>query len=131
MHKLPSSHTLRRFKFAALLVLLMFVMLPVAVGFAIGGVMLEEKRWFIFAGICVGVTLLCLAVNFILSGRLRCPLCMVPPMQNRGCSKHRTATTMLGSHRLKVASSIIFKDSFRCPYCGEPTSMEVRQRGGR
>ena len=92
---------------------------------------MEERRWFVCAGVSVGIVLFCLAVNFALSSRLRCPLCMVPPMQNRGCSKHRTATRMLGSYRLKVATSIMFKDSFRCPYCGEPTSMQVRQRGGR
>lgn len=131
MHKLPSSDILRRFRVASLLILVMFVTLPAAVGFALAGILLEERRWFVFAGVSVGIVLFCLAVNFVLSARLRCPLCMVPPMQNRGCSKHRTATRMLGSYRLKVAHSIMFKDSFRCPYCGEPTSMEVRQRGGR
>lgn len=131
MHKLPSLDTLRRFRVASLLILLMFVTLPAAVGFAVAGVLLEEKRWFVFAGASVGIVLLCLAVNFVLGSRLRCPLCMVPPMQNRGCSKHRTAARMLGSYRLKVAHSIVFKGSFRCPYCGEPTTMQVRQRGGR
>lgn len=131
MHKLPSSDTLRRFRVASLLILVMFVALPSAVGFALAGMLLEEMRWFVFAGVSVGIVLFCLTVNLALGARLRCPLCMVPPLQNRGCSKHRIAGRMLGSYRLKVAHSIMFKDSFRCPYCGEPTSMEVRQRGGR
>ena len=29
---------------------------------------------------------------------------------------------------LRVALAILFKGSFRCPYCNEPTAMEVRDR---
>lgn len=122
---------MRRFRIASALVILMFLMVPVAIGFALGGLLLNEHRMFLFAAIAAALWLVCLVLNFAQNGRLRCPLCMVPPLQNRGCSKHRSAKTMLGSHRLKVAHSIIFADSFRCPYCGEPTTMEVRQRGGR
>jgi len=29
---------------------------------------------------------------------------------------------------LRVASAIMLKNEFHCPYCGEPTKMEVRDR---
>jgi DNA-directed RNA polymerase subunit RPC12/RpoP len=66
--------------------------------------------------------------NLLMGGRIRCPLCMVPPLQSRGCARHRTAEKTLGSYRLRVAKSILLAGSFRCPYCGEPTAMQVRQR---
>ena len=34
----------------------------------------------------------------------------------------------LVSDRLKVATSIILRNNFRCPYCNEPTVLEIRQR---
>ena len=126
MHRLPSSYTLRRFRIASTLVIMLFLMIPVIIGLLVSGIYLGENRWFLWAGISTGVALVCLLVNFSLGSRLRCPLCMVPPLVNRRCSKHREAARLFGSHRLKVAQSIMFKDSFRCPYCGEPTAMEVR-----
>ncbi|QTN34126.1 hypothetical protein HZ994_17980 [Akkermansiaceae bacterium] len=131
MHRLSSQDTLRRFRIASVLVLLTFLMIPVATGLLIGALALKRHDWLPYVGIAVGVSVLFSLLSFIMSARLRCPLCMVPPLVNRRCSKHRTAETMFGSHKFKVAHSIIFADSFRCPYCGEPTAMEVRRRGVR
>lgn len=131
MHRLPSSYTLRRFRVASLLVIVMFLMIPVVLGSVLCGVQLVENQWFIIAGIACGVGILCSIVNLILSGRVRCPLCIVPPLQNRKCSRHKSARKLLGSHSLRVAYSIMFTGMFKCPYCGEPTAMEVRQRNPR
>jgi hypothetical protein len=109
----------------------MFLSMPVATGFLIQGFVTRELVCFIIAGGVVAAGLTCLTLNFMMSGRLRCPLCMVTPLQNRRCSKHRSAPKLFGSHRLSVALSILFKQSFRCPYCGEATAMQVRPRGGR
>lgn len=103
----------------------------VAVLLGIYALVIGNNDFLIYAVIAAGSAFLCMVVNFILCGRLKCPLCMMPPLQNRRCSKHRTATRFLGSHRLKVALKILFAGHFRCPYCGEPTAMQVRQRGGR
>ena len=32
----------------------------------------------------------------------------------------------MGSHRLRVALAILFKNQFRCPYCNESTALELR-----
>lgn len=122
---------LRRFKVAALLVVLMFLSSPTALGFLFYGLASGEYGWLPIAAGVFAAGLFFMVLNFVISSRLRCPLCMVPPLLNLGCSKHQTAETLFGSHRLTVALSILFKSSFCCPYCGEPTAMEVRLRGRR
>ena len=72
----------------------------------------------------------------VISGLLRsltaahanCPLCMAPVLLNRRCSNHRNCRKILGSHCLRVALSILFLNSFRCPYCNEPTAIKARTR---
>jgi len=117
------------FRIGSLLVVLMFLSLPVALGFLCYGFASKEHVWFSIAGAVVAAGLVFVTLNFIIGGRARCPLCMVPPLVNRSCSKHRTAISILGSHGLFVAQSVLLKNSFRCPYCGEHTAMQVRQRG--
>jgi hypothetical protein len=85
-------------------------------------------EWFLWAGVGLSVLLGSMVTKFLISGRLRCPLCMMPPLANRGCARHRNAYRLFGSYKLAVAGSILFKDSFRCPYCGEPTAMLARIR---
>lgn len=131
MHRLPSETVLRRFRVASGLVILLWVSVPVVLGLLGYGIFHGEHEWLVYAGMAAGVGVGCSILIFMMGGRLRCPLCMVPTLQNRRCSKHRTAIKLFGSYRLRVAHSILFKDMFRCPYCGEPTAMEVRDRHGR
>lgn len=131
MHRLPSHTTLRRFRIASLLVALMFFSAPVALGFVVYCFVSGETRWMAIAGIVIVAGLVCRILNFIISGYLRCPLCMVQPLMDRRCSKHKSAPKLFGSHRLSVALSILLKGSFRCPYCGESTAMQVRERHRR
>jgi len=67
-------------------------------------------------------------IQWFLASRAKCPLCMVPSLSNRGCAKNRNARKLFGSYRLRVAGTILLRNYFRCPYCGEPTVMELRQR---
>ena len=106
-----------------------FLSIPVLAGMLICGVYLGNI-WFAAAAASLLLMLGCTVANFVIGGRLKCPLCMMPPLANRGCARHRDAGRMFGSYRLVVAGSILIKDSFRCPYCGEPTVMEARKRGG-
>jgi hypothetical protein len=112
-------------------VVLMFLSLPVALGFLCYGFATKENGWFPISGMVVAAGLVFMTLNWMISGRVRCPLCMVPPLVNRSCSKHKTAAKFLGSHRLFVAQSVLLKDCFRCPYCGEYTAMQVRERSRR
>lgn len=128
MHRLPSKSVLWRFRIAAVIVMIMALLLLPALGFLSYGTWTRDIKWIAVGGTFFGLILLLLIFNMITNARLRCPLCMVPPLQNRGCSKHRNVQRILGSHRLKVATSILFKGLFTCPYCGEKTAMEERSK---
>ena len=60
------------------------------------------------------------------AGLVRCPLCLTTPIARRACSKHCKAKRLLGSYRLRVACAVIFRKDFRCPYCGETTTVNTR-----
>jgi hypothetical protein len=77
----------------------------------------------------MGAAILSLILGWAISRRTNCPLCITPVLATKHCSKHRRARPLLGSYRIRVALSILFKNSFRCPYCNEDTSLQVRERG--
>ena len=128
MHRLPSASVVHRFRLSAILLLINYVLFPVSIAL-LGYSIFSEKMDLTFVGL--GLLLLGIILALVQWGsaaRARCPLCLTPSLTNKACSRHRNAKKLLGSYRLRVASSITFKGNFRCPYCGEPTVMEVRQR---
>ncbi|YCM45693.1 hypothetical protein V2O64_06640 [Verrucomicrobiaceae bacterium 227] len=67
-----------------------------------------------------GGTFLVLALfQAILSGKTACQLCKTYILREINCSKNVKSRPLLGSYRLRVAITTIFKGSYRCPYCGE------------
>jgi hypothetical protein len=74
------------------------------------------------------LTGLVVVIQWLVSMRTSCPLCMTPVLAAKRCMKHRHARSLLGSHRLRTAVSVIFTNSFRCPYCNEPSLLELRNR---
>ena len=131
MHRLSSHYVLRRFKITSLFVVLMFLSLPLAVGCVLYGWYADDTAWMKNAGIILAAGLVLKVLAFIIGERLKCPLCMAAPLRNLGCAKHRSAQTLFGSHKLAVATSVLFEGNFRCPYCGEMTAMQVRERSSR
>lgn len=128
MHRLPSASYLSRFRVASLLLIAKWLLIPVAL-YVFGLAIIRHDP--AIAAIGGGVSLLILVITIIqwsIASRTRCPLCMTPALANKSCAKHRAARTLLGSYRLRVAVSILTRGYFRCPYCGEPTAMEVRVR---
>jgi hypothetical protein len=126
MHKMPSTHAIRRIRFAAVLLLAYFLLAPAAAAVLMHSFIIQDTdlAWiglgmFVLAGLLV-------LLQWLVSTRANCPLCMTPVLANKGCAKHRTAKSLLGSHRLRVAVSLLCTSRFRCPYCGEPTQLEVR-----
>jgi predicted LPLAT superfamily acyltransferase len=84
------------------------------------------------AGIALlGATLLFTLIQWMFASAAKCPLCMMPVLSRRGCSRHRHAKSLLGSQRLRVALSILLKGSFRCPYCNEPTVLRLKPPPGQ
>ena len=131
MHRFPSKSTIYRIRFVAFL----FCFRCVAV-LVVGGVLLysfiENDHELMVGALGLGLAciLICL-VQWWLARRTGCPLCQTPVLARNGCAKHRNARTALGSYRLRVAMAILFRGSFHCPYCHEPSVMEVRSRHSR
>lgn len=128
MHRLPSQSSLIDYRLSSLILVLRWLCLLVVLGLMGWGLVTYDRELFRFGAIAFGAWFILLVLGFIISAKLKCPLCMMPPFLNRGCSKHSTAGKIFGSHPLKVAQTILLKGYFRCPYCGEPTEMAVRPR---
>lgn len=128
MHRLPSKSAITRMRFAAFLLCVKCVIFPAAATVLIYALLFQDHLLLMIA---VGAFLLgglVVIAQWIISQRTQCPLCMTPVLAKKGCMKHRSARSFLGSHRLRVALAILLKGSFRCPYCNEPTLLEVRDR---
>lgn len=130
MHRLASQQAVNRFRLAAFLVLFKCALIPLAVVYLSVTILFGYPQ--VLVALCIAGLILPVSVcKWILTRRTRCPLCMVPPMARNGCSRHRQARTLLGSYPLRVAGYIVLRGYFRCPYCNEPTAIEVRQRQRR
>lgn len=130
MHRFQSKSTIIRFRFASLLLCLKCLLAPAAAGLLAYSIFKHDMT---LTWIAIGLgcaTLFALILQWIVAARTRCPLCLTPVLATKGCSKHRNAKTFLGSYRLRVSLAVLFKGAFRCPYCNEPSAMEVRNRRG-
>lgn len=128
MHRLPSRAALVRFKLSAWFFILGFLLLIGGLGYLGWSVFIAHNTHIITASSIIGGGVVCVIIQWISAARARCPLCLTPSMARKNCSKNRAAKRLLGSYRMKVATSIILHNHFRCPYCNEPTALEVRQR---
>ncbi len=128
MHRLSSKSSVYRFRFAALLLCSRCILAISSVTVLCYSIVISDRDLTII-GIGMGtVTLVSILLQWMLSARTRCPLCLTPVLANKHCAKHRNARKFMGSHRLRVALAILFRGSFRCPYCHEPTAMEARPK---
>jgi hypothetical protein len=129
MHRLHSKAAIHRLRIAALLVCFKCVMAPLAAGLLCYALVIHDQKLTLVAVGLMLLTVIFAISQWVVAARTSCPLCMTPVLAKKGCTKHRHARTVLGSHRLRVALTILFKNSFRCPYCNEPTLLEVRRSG--
>lgn len=128
MHRLPSKNVLWRLRLASYLVILQALLLPLALIFLAFGISHRDHQALIISGSLFLFAILLVISNKLMTPILRCPLCAIPPMQNRGCAKHRNVRRLMGSHRLRVATTILACGYFTCPYCDEKTAMKVRSK---
>jgi hypothetical protein len=119
---------INRFRLAAILLCLRYVGPPIVVYFLISSFFKDDQEKVIIAAAVGGGLVLSAPIQWLIAQRTRCPLCLTPVLSEKSCSKHRQAKTFLGSYRLRVALSVMFKGSFRCPYCNEPSVLEIRTR---
>lgn len=128
MHSLSSRSQLHRFYAAAVLLMIKALLLPVSIILLIYSMLMNDHELLIVASILCVVSLFLLMIQWVIAFRARCPLCHNPPLAHKQCVKHRNARTLFGSYRLQVAAPLVFTGKFLCPYCGERTAMQVRQR---
>ena len=131
MHRFSHASMISRFRWSSFLFILRHVLLAAGL-LMLGHAVYVDDRDRVFWGVGVlGASLVTALLQWILAARVRCPLCMTQVLAHKSCSRHRSARTLLGSHRLRVSVTVLFRGYFRCPYCGEPTAMEVRRRRSR
>ncbi len=130
MHKFSNFAALARFRFAALLLLLKWPLWLAALAFLAYAVATHDHRqsWVGWGLGGVALVLVYSVFQAVMAGRCRCPLCMGQPLVRTGAARRRTVKTFLGSYRLRVVMTMLFRGFFRCPYCGEPVEMTVRER---
>ncbi len=119
---------IRRLRFAALLLCLRYLLPVAALVMLIQSILTDDQQLAIMAILTGVLAILIFIFQCILANRALCPLCMTPVLASKACSKHRNAKTLLGSHRLRVAVAVLCKNSFFCPYCHEPSVLEVRPK---
>lgn len=64
----------------------------------------------------------------ITASAVSCPMCMNKPLGFKRCSKHIRAKPVFGSYRLTVVSSVLLRNQFLCPHCGQSIKCHVRDR---
>jgi hypothetical protein len=128
MHRLRSKSAIHRFRIAAVLLCAKCFLAPVSGGLLIYSLIRGDRQLTLIALGTMAFTVLVVFLQWLSAAHTHCPLCIAPVLASRGCTKNKHARKFLGSHRLHVALSILFMNSFRCPYCYEPTALEVRRR---
>ena len=127
MHHPRSKTAIFRFRLASVLLVGNSIFALTAGFLLIRSLVSSDSRGaLIGAGLLILVLLLVVA-QWIAGSGTRCPLCCTPVLAPMRCSKHRHARTRFGSHRLRVALSILCRNQFRCIYCNEVTDLEVRE----
>jgi predicted LPLAT superfamily acyltransferase len=126
MHHPRHSFTIRNMRIAALMLCIKRLAIAVAIGFLLVSAMRADPRLSITGLSLLGATLLFTVIQWMFASAAKCPLCMMPVLSRKGCSRHRHAKSLFGSQRLRVALSILLKGSFRCPYCNEPTVLRLK-----
>ncbi|NQW99599.1 hypothetical protein HQ447_02995 [bacterium] len=131
VHHFHSQHEINRLKLAAVLQCLKSLLAPVVAGILIYALLENDRQLARVAIALLGLTIGVAIAQWLVAARTRCPLCMTPVLAAKHCAKHRDARALLGSYRLRVAVSIFAKNSFHCPYCSEPSSLELRSEHPR
>jgi hypothetical protein len=128
MHRLPRQYSVIRFRIAALLLLVKWVVIVGSSGSLAYALFMANRDLTHLAIILLGLVVPIALLQWLVANRARCPLCIGLPLAHMACATHRGTRRIFGSYRLRVAISVIFQGWFRCPYCGESVAIEVRSR---
>jgi hypothetical protein len=128
MHRFQSRSTILRFRLASALLYLGILTAVSSLALLTLCFLFSDRDLAILVPLVGGLAALMFIIQWILSRRTHCPLCMTPVMAKKHCSKHRKARKLLGSHRLRVAAAVIVRGTFTCPYCNERSELKVREK---
>lgn len=133
MHYQRSVKAQRALKIGACHFLFNILLAITALGGVVYGAYTIDQQT-VYIGVALSVAwILSVVLFFAKGGGLKCSLCMNPVWGGKKCQKHSKVKPALGlSYRLGTACSIAFKGKYRCPYCGEPFSVQhgtSRRRG--
>jgi hypothetical protein len=126
MHRLHSKSSIWRLRIAAALLCLKCLMVPSVAGLLLYSLIIHNTFLILTSAALLLLTGAIVVIQWIISQRTHCPHCMTPVLAAKQCAKHKRAKSLFGSHRLRVALSVLFRGMFRCPYCNEPTALEIR-----
>lgn len=130
MHRVRSNRQIFCLRLSAICFILMNATIIASisvVAFALWHADREIMEWALYLVIGVVATSL---VYRISAGSASCPLCRSQPMLSKHCQRNRKAHRLFGSYRAIVSLCILFTNTFRCPYCGEPSRCQVKPRPG-
>ena len=126
MQLLPSRFTVLSYKLSALGWMLLLVLVPCAMVMGLYTMFVMDRAAAALALKFIGLAALVFVFHWLFSRRALCPRCLTGSFTRRTCSRHGSSRSLLGSHRLRVAAWVIFRNHFQCPYCGEYTAMKSR-----
>jgi hypothetical protein len=129
MHHLHTRSAVVPFRLAAFLLVIICLLAPIAVGLLLQSLLTDSPRSALVGSGFVALALVLAIPQWVAGTRTGCPLCWTPVLAPKYCAKHRKARKFMGSHRLRVALAILFKNRFRCPYCNESTAMAQPRAG--
>ena len=118
-------------KLGALVLVLLTLSLIATIALLSYAIYTTERTFSLGALFSFGMTLLLFILYRFYASSAYCPLCRGPVIGGSGAQRNRNAKRTFGSHRLRVAGSIIFTNSFTCPYCNESTKCVVKERPKR
>lgn len=127
MHRLPSTFSIFRFRLAAVLLCARWVMTPLTGAILIHAVIHYHWPYAMIGLGLSGLTVLLAILEWLVAARTSCPLCRVPVLAPQKCARHWRARPLLGSYRLRVALAVLVRNSFLCPYCHEPTAIQLQK----
>jgi len=126
MHHIQKSFRTRSYRRASFVFIAAYLSLLATLGFVAYTFYKSSQNDLMIISILIGVSAFFWMLSMIASGNCRCQLCQTANMRSLKCSRHKKAKRLLGSYRLRVSTSIVFMNSFRCPYCGEAFSLSPK-----
>ena len=126
MHAYCHSRHIYYFRLSAIFLIAMIISVITTLYFEVAA--LISMKWHE-----VEETLRYLAASFVFAvlyrttaASARCPLCTNLPLLSQNCQKHVKAERFFGSYPLMVACSLLLRNHFHCPYCGDSSECRVK-----